>query len=77
MDGLTSLAMGAPARKKINKDEFVLLQGKMKAFWIQTNGVLTILVKLFERFSYASIVQSHIVMLLVVMLCIHTQLFVV
>jgi hypothetical protein len=66
--------MGAPARKKIDKDEFVLLQGKLKAFWIQTYGVLAILVQLFERFSDANVVQSHIVMLLVVMLCNHTQL---
>jgi hypothetical protein len=66
--------MGAPARKKIDKDEFVLLQGIQEAVRIQTNGVFPILVQLFERLSDASVVQRHIGMLFVVMLGIHTQL---
>jgi hypothetical protein len=66
--------MGTPACKKIDKDEFVLLQGILKAFGIQTNRVFPIFVQLLERLSDASVVQRHIGMLLVVMLGVHTQL---
>ena len=51
-----------PARKKINKDELIILSRKLQRFFIQTDRIFSILVQLFQRIRHFDIMEFDIVL---------------
>mmetsp|Transcript_27896 Transcript_27896/g.64619 ORF Transcript_27896/g.64619 Transcript_27896/m.64619 type:complete len:222 (+) Transcript_27896:786-1451(+) len=55
--------MRAPRCVEIHKDEFVIPFGKVECLWIQTDGVLAILVELLDGFRHHDILDYDIILL--------------